>query len=78
MRTDIQSDKTYWASFNRFELRIPGEAVHDIAQSGANDAAVEYWQNMAVASIRRLWLSRADAMVRLSIRGWVRTLRQVR
>lgn len=43
MRTDIQSDKTYWASFNRFALRIPGDAVHDIAQSGANDAAVEYW-----------------------------------
>jgi len=40
--------------------------------------AAAYWQNVATVSIRRLWLMRADAMVRLSIRGWVRTLRQVR
>lgn len=40
--------------------------------------AAAYWQTVAEVSIRRLWLNRNDAMVRLSIRGWVRTLRQVR
>jgi len=47
-------------------------------QAQPQTPAAAYWQNVATVSIRRLWLSRADAMVRLSIRGWVRTLRQVR
>lgn len=35
----------YWwtESMGRFELQIPGQALEDIAQSGSNDAAVEYW-----------------------------------
>lgn len=33
----------YWASFNRFELRIPGAAVADIAQPGPADESVEHW-----------------------------------
>lgn len=33
----------YWASFNSFELRLPGQAVIEIAQSGSNDAAVAHW-----------------------------------
>lgn len=35
----------YWASFNRFSLRLSGQAVHDIAQQGSNDEAVEYWHS---------------------------------
>jgi len=31
------------ATFNRFELNIPGPAIRDIAVSGANDDAVAYW-----------------------------------
>lgn len=34
----------YWASFNRFQFRLPGEAVEDIAQPGDNMPAVEAWQ----------------------------------
>lgn len=33
----------YWASFNRFELRLSGEAVCQIAQSGQNDEAVAFY-----------------------------------
>lgn len=43
MRTQLNPALTYWASFNRFSLRLTGEAVCDIAQSGANDDAVAYW-----------------------------------
>ncbi len=43
MKTTILPAATYWATFNRFELGIPGEAVQDIAQPGANDEAVAYW-----------------------------------
>lgn len=43
MSSEINPSALYWASFNRFELRLPGEAVLDIAQSGPNDEAVTYW-----------------------------------
>lgn len=36
-----------------------------------------YWETLAIVSIRRLWSLRADPMARLSLRGWIRTLRQV-
>ena len=36
-------DALFWATFNRFELRIPGQAVLDIAQPGPADSAVDYW-----------------------------------
>ena len=41
----------YWASFNRLELRLPLAAVLDIAQSGANDAAVQKWKSAALFPI---------------------------
>jgi hypothetical protein len=34
----------YWATFNRFELLIPGGAVVDCGASGAVDNAVAYWK----------------------------------
>jgi len=45
MKATIADNSTalYWASFNRFELRIPGNAVADIAQPGPADEAVSYW-----------------------------------
>lgn len=43
MKLDINSDSIYWASFNRFELRLPGECVLDCSGSGSADEAVAYW-----------------------------------
>jgi len=43
MKKQLHPKSLYWASFNRFEMRIPGEAVNDCAQSGSNDEAVSYW-----------------------------------
>lgn len=43
MKTTLNPTALYWASFNRFELRLPGQAVLDIAQSGSNDVAVARW-----------------------------------
>ncbi len=43
MKTQLNPSALYWATFNRFELRIPGEAVQDIFRSGPADSAVEYW-----------------------------------
>jgi hypothetical protein len=43
MKHDLNPSAIYWASFNRFSIRMPGEAVQDIAQSGSNDEAVEHW-----------------------------------
>lgn len=40
MQTKIKPNRLYWASFNRFECRVSGQAVLDIARSGSNDAAV--------------------------------------
>lgn len=41
----IDPTKRYWwsESMGRFELQIPGEAILDIFQPGANDEAVAYW-----------------------------------
>jgi hypothetical protein len=43
MKNEIESDKLYWSTGNYTEIRIPGEAVLDICQQGANDEAVAYW-----------------------------------
>ena len=44
MKTNtLEATALYWASFDRFELRLPGEAVEDIAQPGDNLPAVKYW-----------------------------------
>lgn len=43
MKSTIESGRLYWASFNCFELRIPGEAASEIAQPGPADEAVAYW-----------------------------------
>jgi hypothetical protein len=43
MNIQIETGRLYWASFNRFELRLIGSAVLDIAQSGDNGPAVDFW-----------------------------------
>lgn len=43
MKHTLNPSALYSAGFNRFSLRLPGEAVADIARSGANDEAVAYW-----------------------------------
>lgn len=43
MKTQLLPFALYWAQFNRFELRLPGAAVNDIAQPGSNDEAVVHW-----------------------------------
>ena len=43
MKNQIDGQKTYWASFNTFELRIPGQAVIDCTHSGDCDLDVKSW-----------------------------------
>ena len=42
-KTEIDRDALYWASFNHFELRIPGGCVLDCSHSGPCDEDVAYW-----------------------------------
>lgn len=49
MKTDILPPALYWASFDSFEMRLPGQCVIDCAQSGANDAAVAHWAPIIAA-----------------------------
>jgi hypothetical protein len=41
--TSIKPDSLYWASFNRFELRLPGQCVIDCSHSGQCDEDVAHW-----------------------------------
>ena len=41
MKNTINPTALYWASFNRFEMRISGECVADCSHSGPCDADVE-------------------------------------
>lgn len=43
MKSQIDPSALYWASFNRFELRIPGECALDCSHSGPCDADVARW-----------------------------------
>ncbi len=44
MKTDtINPSALYWASFNRFELRLPGQCVLDCSHSGQCDEDVAFW-----------------------------------
>ena len=56
MKTNtLEATALYWASFNRFEFRLPGEAVEDVAQSGDNMPAVEYWADSVRACTAELY-----------------------
>lgn len=53
MKTSIIDSPSalYWASFNRFEMRIPGAAVCAIHQQGDNMPAVAHWAPIVVAQV---------------------------
>lgn len=53
MKNHIVNSALYWALFNRFELRLPGEAVNDICQPGQNDEAVAFWTPRVIAQIAK-------------------------
>lgn len=42
MKKNLNSTALYWASFNRFELRLNGAAVADCSHSGQCDSDVAY------------------------------------
>lgn len=43
MKHTLRPRALYWASFNHFELRLPGEAVTDCSHSGQCDEGVAHW-----------------------------------
>ena len=47
----IIPEKLYWASFNRFELRLSGQCVLDCSHSGPCDSDVESWVEHVRAQI---------------------------
>lgn len=49
--TKLNPKKLYWASFNRFELRLPGQCVTDCSHSGPCDADVAHWAPLVRAQI---------------------------
>jgi hypothetical protein len=51
MKTTIKSDALYWASFSRFELRLPGQCVLDCSHSGPCDEDVAYWVDRVRAQV---------------------------
>ncbi len=51
MKTEIKPDALYWASFNRFEMRLPGQCVLDCSHSGPCDEVVAYWVPQVEAMI---------------------------
>ena len=51
MRKQINPEKLYWASFNRFELRLPGQCVLDCSHSGQCDDDVQSWVSRVRAQI---------------------------
>ena len=53
MRNIINPDALYWASFNRFEMRLSGQCVIDCSQPGPADAAVAYWTPRVFDQIAR-------------------------
>lgn len=42
-KTTLNPTALYWSSFNRFEMRLPGQCVIDCSHSGQCDADVDYW-----------------------------------
>ena len=43
MKTALLPSALYWASFNCFALRLPGDCVADCSHSGPCDADVVHW-----------------------------------
>lgn len=48
---DLNPESLYWASFNRFELRLPGQCVLDCSHSGQCDSDVAAWIDRVQAQV---------------------------
>lgn len=51
VKVSLNPDSLYWASFNRFELRLPGQCVLDCSHSCPCDSDVAYWVPKVQAQI---------------------------
>ena len=51
MKNTLDPDALYWASFNRFELRIPGQCAVDCSHSGDCEADVQAWAPRITAQV---------------------------
>jgi hypothetical protein len=51
--TKIKPKSLYWASWNHFEFRIPGQAIIDICHSGPNDSDVAKWKDKILEQITK-------------------------
>lgn len=49
--TELDPSALYWASFNRFELRVPGQAVMDCAHQGECGSDVAAWIDRIKAQV---------------------------
>ena len=52
MKTTINPSALYWASFNRFELRLPGQCVIDCAHSGDCLEDVKQWATVVSDQVK--------------------------
>ncbi len=53
MKSTLKPKALYWASFNRFELRLPGEAVEACSHSGQCYADVAHWAPIIRAQMEK-------------------------
>jgi hypothetical protein len=51
--TEINPDALYWASFNRFEMRLPGAAVLACSHSGQCDGDVAQWAPIIAEQVKK-------------------------
>lgn len=49
--TDLNPAALYWASFNRFEMRLSGEAALACSHSGQCDDDVTHWAPIVAAQV---------------------------
>ena len=72
MLTDIQPDKLYWAVANRFEVRIPGQAVLDIFHPGDAEADVKNWVDAVKSQVEKdgFYSSPSDEAIRAELKEY--------
>lgn len=52
MKIALNPSALYWASFNRFELRLSGECIEACSHSGQCDADVAHWAPIVAAQVK--------------------------
>lgn len=53
----IDPSALYWATFNRFELRLPGQSVIDCSHSGSRAADVAHWAPQVAEGMKYVGLN---------------------